>query len=489
MSGGLWKTTDAGASWQPLTDHLPNLAVSTLAMADSDRDVIYMGTGEDFNFFYWAQVPGSGIFKTRDRGRTWIQLAATKNDEGFQKVNRLVVDPDDANTVVAATNAGIYRTVNGGDTWERVYAYGGDPNHLGKGRVQDLRALPDDFSIQLATVFGQGVLRSTDAGVTWAASLDEFPIPIRRMELAVSSTHPDVVYVSADAFDASFLYRSTDEGKAWTAIIDTEGVGAAHWLTGQGAYDQTIGIHPFDVNKLFLGGILLWEADVFPGIRKVKYLSDYEKNNVRGFIWRAPFWPQANYFDRQLLSGNVLAEVNNVTPDDFASVEIRFGPTKVQRAHRFTVSRTYGTERGHGRSLTEYEYQDYVDVPFEVWDTDNDMQLMVSFRDQADDGAFELRPQNISGDHNSQSREYVFIHGYAYSESGPDARIAQDGGPRRQDVVPQLVDAATRCNVGFEQLAGISFANKGERYFGSREGKPECTWPTSTFTSTITIST
>ena len=429
VSGGLWKTTDAGASWQPLTDHLPNLAVSTLAMADSDRDVIYMGTGEDFNFFYWAQVPGSGIFKTRDRGRTWIQLAVTKNDEGFRRVNRLAVDPNDASVVVAATNAGIYRTVDGGDTWDRVYAYDGDPTYLRKGRVQDLRALPDDFSIQFATVHGEGVLRSTDAGVTWEASLNDFLIPIRRLELAVTPTSPEVVYVSADALDASLLYRSTDGGESWTAIVDTRGVGAAHWLTGQGSYDQTIGVHPFDVNKLFLGGIQLWEADISPGIREVKYLSDYEQINVGGFIQRfAPFWPQANYFGRRLLSGDVLAEVDNVTPDDFVSVEIRFGPTKAQRAHRFTVSRTYGTERGHGRSLAEYEYQDYVDVPFEVWDTDNDMQLMVSFRDQADDGAFELRPQNISGDHDSQSREYVFIHGYAYSEAGPDARIAQDGG-------------------------------------------------------------
>ena len=110
------------------------------------------------------------------------------------------------------------------------------------------------------------------------------------------------------------------------------------------------------------------------------------------------------------------------------SVEIRFGSNKTQKAHRFTVSRKYGTERGHGRSLREYQYQNYVDVPFEVWDTDNDVQLMVSFRDQADNGVFELRPRNTSGDHENQSREYIFVHGYAYSESGPDVRIARDGG-------------------------------------------------------------
>ncbi len=130
VSGGLWKTMDEGRSWQSLTDHLPNLAVSALAMADSDRDVIYMGTGEGFANI--ASVAGSGIFKSTDRGQSWAQLASTMEGTDFLFVNRLVVDPDDANTVLAATLRGIFRTIDGGSSWEQVYA---PRNRLG---VQDL---------------------------------------------------------------------------------------------------------------------------------------------------------------------------------------------------------------------------------------------------------------------------------------------------------------------------------------------------------------
>ncbi len=86
VSGGLWKTLDGGASWQSLTDHLPNLAISALAIAPSDPDMIYMGTGESFNNF--AGVGGSGIFRSTDRGRTWVQLASTVQGSAFRFVNR-----------------------------------------------------------------------------------------------------------------------------------------------------------------------------------------------------------------------------------------------------------------------------------------------------------------------------------------------------------------------------------------------------------------
>lgn len=119
VSGGLWKTTDAGASWQSLTDHLPNLAVTALAMPASNPDIIYMGTGEGFSNI--AAVSGAGIFKSLDRGRTWTQLEETAYDPAFRWVNRLAVNPEDANTILAATNSGIFKSMDGGITWDRTY--------------------------------------------------------------------------------------------------------------------------------------------------------------------------------------------------------------------------------------------------------------------------------------------------------------------------------------------------------------------------------
>ncbi len=420
VSGGLWKTMDEGRSWQSLTDHLPNLAVSALAMADSDRDVIYMGTGEGFANI--ASVAGSGIFKSTDRGQSWAQLASTMEGTDFLFVNRLVVDPDDANTVLAATLRGIFRTIDGGSSWEQVYAPG---NRLG---VQDLRASPDDFDIQFATVNNRGVLRSTDGGQTWHRSLEEFVSSPRRMELAIAPSNPDVVYVSSEAGNGSELYRSSDGGQTWNPVFESSGSEAADWLDVQGWYDQAIAVHPYNEDHVYLGGVRLWQAAIVPGTQHITYLSAFEEENTRPFMEFTVF-NGANYFGGRLLSGDVNDQVRGISSDDFVSVEVRFGPGRSQKAHRFSVSRSGGLagDGGAGIALSDYRYEDYADVPFEVWDVDNDRQLMASFRDQANDGVFNLiHPGGESG-RDEQSREYLFMHLIPY-EAGASNLIASNGG-------------------------------------------------------------
>ena len=414
VSGGLWKTTDGGASWQSLTDHLPNLAVTALAMPASNPDIIYMGTGE--GFWNGDAVSGAGIFKSRNRGRTWAQLEETASDPAFRWVNRLAVNPEDANTILAATNSGIYKSTDGGITWDRTYR----PENSTL-RVQDLKASPADFNVQFATVNGHAILRSTNGGSTWHVSLGDFFFDVRRIELAVSSSFPGTVYASAERSSQSHLYRTLNNGDSWDFIVDSQGVGAANWLGGQGWYDQTLAIHPYDLNKVFLGGIQFWEATV-TGPVVVHYLSNYELINTNSFL-RQLYWSQANHFGNRLLSGDAWHEVPDVMPEDFVSIEVRFGPGKRQSAHRFSVAQTGDTELGHGRSFLLYFYEDYAEVPFEVWDTDHNTQLMVSFRDDKDNGVFDLDYFGSAG-----YRENIFIHGYPYSDSGADERIAKDGG-------------------------------------------------------------
>ena len=195
VSGGLWRTTNGGDKWVPLTDDLPNLAVSALAMAGSDHDILYMGTGEGFR--NGGAVSGAGIFKSTDRGGTWQQLMATATDPDFRWVNRLAVDPDNADVVVAATNAGIFWTENGGMSWTGALTRGCADY---SGRVQDLQAQPANFSIQIATVNCQwlpspsAIVRSTDGGKTWERAFEMSNAA--RMEIAWSPSNPDVVYAS-----------------------------------------------------------------------------------------------------------------------------------------------------------------------------------------------------------------------------------------------------------------------------------------------------
>ena len=443
VSGGLWKTVDGGTSWQSLTDHLPNLAVTALAMAPSDPNVIYMGTGEGFGNV--DAVAGSGIFRSTDRGRTWVQLVSTVQGSAFRFVNRMVVDPDDAQTVVVATNEGIFRTSDGGGVWDRVYRY---ERGLKVRKVQDLRARPDDFDVQFATVNGYAILRSMDAGRTWDVSLDDFiePVSVRRMELAIAPSAPSVVYASGEfGIGNDRLYRTGDGGQTWNKVLID---GKTDWLGFQGFYDQTLAVHPYEVDRLLLGGVWLAEASVGTEIREKKYLLDFLRYNTRTFL---DFWAFGGNFGTgsagYLQTGDEVDEVLDVTPDDFVSMEIRFGPGRSQKAHRYTVSATSNKPAANKLDLpfAEYEYQDYTDVPFEVWDIDNNRQLMVSFRDQADDGEFSLVPFRVSGPKDSLSWEVVAVHGYSYNVTVADERLARDGGLVNKllyYLVPTLVSGA-----------------------------------------------
>jgi hypothetical protein len=105
-TGGIWETLDAGLNWAPLTDSLPVLAMSSLAMDPSDRKTLYAGSGE--------QLPGAGIFKTTDGGQTWTQLGPTA---GFAYVFSIAISPSRPTNIYAATDSGLWSSPDSGVTW------------------------------------------------------------------------------------------------------------------------------------------------------------------------------------------------------------------------------------------------------------------------------------------------------------------------------------------------------------------------------------
>ena len=418
VSGGLWKTTDSGNTWEALTDHLPNISVSALAITETNPVVIYMGTGEGFGNFD-ASV-GAGIFKSEDRGTTWVQLPATATNYDFRWVNRLVVDPSDGNALVAATNAGVYRTSDGGRTWVASYV------DSERRRVQDLRANPEDFQVQYATVTGAAVIKSDDGGQSWRVVLDNFIAKADRMELAIAPSNTDVVYIVADGRSTAILYQSRDAGQTWTAVLESEN---RNWLGNQGWYDIAAAVHPYDDSRLFLGGIFLWTTKVGSTLSSRRTLTDFQRDGTNEFM--SFINVDGNFFGGTLFTGDVLA-FSQISPEDYRSIEIRFGRGLTQKAHRFTVSPTDGTNEdgGAGVQLGAYRYKDYVDVPFEVWDIDTNSQLMVSFRDQSDNGVFNLIHENNSGQRDTQSREYVIVHDLSYDANAPHPILSSNGGLR-----------------------------------------------------------
>ena len=114
VSGGIWKTVDSGAHWEPINDFLANLSISTMVFQPGNPSVMYAGTGEVF-----TGLQGAGIFKSTDGGDTWAQLTSTATDDAFTYVNRLAMSPD-GTVLLAATWRGIYRSIDGGASFGPV---------------------------------------------------------------------------------------------------------------------------------------------------------------------------------------------------------------------------------------------------------------------------------------------------------------------------------------------------------------------------------
>ncbi len=248
VGGGVWKTEDAGAHWRPLTDAMPVISVTTLAICQKQPQVLYAGTGEGFgNYDY---VIGDGIFKTTDGGETWVQLSTTASNYDFRFVNRLVVHPQHPDTVLAATTSGVFRSFDGGATWQKVL--------MVNKKVQQIVANPLNFNTLYAAAHASGIYKSTNLGRTWEKISDAFGKHFR-VEMAIAPTDTNYLYATTvnDAGELAAFYFSSDGGNTW------ENLGRSpNWLGKQGWYDNTLLVHPFDERIVFVGGIDLYQLQI-----------------------------------------------------------------------------------------------------------------------------------------------------------------------------------------------------------------------------------
>ena len=418
VSGGIWKTTNTGQSWENLTPDLTNLATSTLVMASSNHDVLYAGTGEGFRNV--DQVDGTGIWKSTDRGASWSQLASTANNKMMQDITRIIVDPSDENTLlVSATpgfyytaganvvNSGIFRSTDGGVSWNMVY-------DAGSSRVQDLISNPENFNTQYATVNGKGVIKSLDGGMTWNDASNGIG-KVLRMEIAMAPTDTSTLYFSAEGGPSgSILYVTDDAASNWYALSDTTGVDK-DWLGGQGWYDNCLAVDPYDKNSVYVGGVSIFRLDRIAGTdTSAKQITSVDEDNISSFLsfvnWGGRY--AGGGLDLGIVFHGLPTSLNDT---DYTTVEVRFGPGMHQKAHRFVFAANF-----------EYPYQDYVDVPFEVWDADHNRQLMVSFRDQDNSGTWN--PMDRATAPGGISREYVFINAVPYDSTKSDTNIDKTAG-------------------------------------------------------------
>ena len=264
--GGVWKSTDAGFSWTPLTDGEISLAMGALAIDPTRPNVIYAGTGEAHlsadSYF------GAGLLKSVDGGSSWSLLA----QDVFlgASFSDLLVDPDHPQRLFAAvargisgyiptnstpfeTGYGVYRSEDGGVSWDRVF--GDEDNHpfrFASSLVMD----PTDSRVLYVAFYRDGgeLWKSTDSGETWNRLLEGLPdtFSLRRGELAISSDGSTLIAGFQDQYAGGLegLFKSTDRGATWTRLAEVP-----QYCSTRCWYNHVLAIHPQNSDILYAGGV------------------------------------------------------------------------------------------------------------------------------------------------------------------------------------------------------------------------------------------
>lgn len=263
VGGGVWKTTDGGTNWTPLTDGQATLWGYAVAISQSDPNTIYAGTGEPTNSI--SSFYGRGVLKSTDGGANWTLVGSSFFDR--RSISRVVIHPTDPNIAYVATgggvnaigsNRGVFKTADGGANWANTTSgvTGGPFN----GNYSDLLMHPTDPQTLYCAVgvytgnVKNGVYMTTNGGTSWAPS-GNHPTgnTLGRISVAISKSNPLVVYSiisSPSNFGLYKIYKTIDGGTTWSDITGT----TPNFMGGQGWYDQCIGVDPTNPDIVYVGG-------------------------------------------------------------------------------------------------------------------------------------------------------------------------------------------------------------------------------------------
>lgn len=259
-SGGLWRSTDDGTNWEPMTDDIPVLGISSIQIHPEDPDTMYIATGDGNG----SDTYSVGILKSTDGGDNWSNPGWTLTQADNITINELRMHPDDPQILFASTNDGMYKSTDAAASWTQVAS----------GNFKDIEFHPSDSSIIYIAEYSyggnsSGFYRSTDGGDNFSEVFNGTPSSgsASRLEIAVSQDDPDRVYfVAGDASDQGFygLYRSNDAGQSFNVTSTTpnilgyspDGSGSG----GQAYYDLAIEAHPQDADYVYVGGINIWRS-------------------------------------------------------------------------------------------------------------------------------------------------------------------------------------------------------------------------------------
>ena len=314
-NGGVWRTTDYGSTWHPLFDREPTSSIGAIAVAPSDPSIIYVGSGA--GIIRPDLSTGDGMYKSTDAGATWTHLGLRNS----QMIADVVVDPTNPDRLFVGVlghpygpNAerGIFRSTDGGLTFEKVlyrdeYTSGNDvlldpsdPNTVYATLWQQQQSFRESYEFGGA---GDGIFKSTDGGTTWKPLTDGLPDVIEA-NLAAAPSNPRVLYAmvagtprgeeARGTTGVVGLYKSTDAGEHWTPVNVPAGpMGAAtphvdtRPLARIGGGDlPTVTVDPTDENVLYSATVVMWRSEDggvhWSAVRGAYGGDDYQK------IWINP---------------------------------------------------------------------------------------------------------------------------------------------------------------------------------------------------------
>ena len=298
VGGGVWKTNDAGRTWNPIFDAEPVASIGAIAVAASNANVIYVGSGEaDMRS---SISMGNGMYKSTDAGKTWAHIGL----QDTRQIARIVVDPDNPDHVYVAVlghaygpnkERGVFRSLNGGATWQHILFH--DEN---TGAI-DVTMKPGDSKTLYAALLqtrrppwsiyapskgpGTGLYRSTDGGDHWEL-LSGHGLPgeeLGRMGIAFAPSNAKRIYLIADAKEGG-LYRSDDGGESWERVSKD----ARIW--GRGWYFDEVSVDSMDPDMVYVPNTSLYRSrdggKTFTAIKGAPGGDDYHQ------LWIDPEYPR-----------------------------------------------------------------------------------------------------------------------------------------------------------------------------------------------------
>lgn len=238
--GGIWKSTNSGINWIPLSDNEVSLSTGSIAIDPVNTSIIYYGTGEA-NYYATSCYYGRGILKSTNAGSTWINY--TDGLPSLTYCSRIVIRPGNSQQVLAAMGtSGLYKSTNGGVNWFQVLP----------GRCDDIIFSPDGNTAYI-TGSGTGYRISSDGGNTFIPN-SALTMGVRN-HIAICKNFPNILYASVYADTSIYVYKSTNAGLNFSpAAPGTNFNGSQAW------YDFYVHVNPIDPNYAYVGSIDLWRT-------------------------------------------------------------------------------------------------------------------------------------------------------------------------------------------------------------------------------------